>query len=172
MSPSTTGAASAREMKVGTGCGGGSSEAAGGSIRGLYWALMAHLRSILALEAVRQRDSSDGHARSHALRDDRSLGQREIQGGMPMGLRLLRCFMPIAEELYFARAAERLHVDKSPLSRTIKELEEDLGAPLSARATRKHPIDAGRQAIARTRATRIRRTGSSPLPRARGRRRL
>jgi DNA-binding transcriptional LysR family regulator len=59
-----------------------------------------------------------------------------------VGLRHLRSFVVLAEELHFARAAARLYVSQPALSQTIKQLEDATGLRLLERTTRRVELTA------------------------------
>ena len=53
-----------------------------------------------------------------------------------MELRHIRYFIAVAEEQHFSRAAHRIGMEQSPLSRAIRALERDVGVSLLERSTR------------------------------------
>lgn len=61
---------------------------------------------------------------------------------MDYSLRELECFIAVAEELSFTRAAVKLRLAQPPLSRHVRALEEKLGAPLFERAARRVTLTA------------------------------
>jgi LysR family glycine cleavage system transcriptional activator len=90
----------------------------------------------------------------------------------PLGLGSLRAFEAVARRLSFSEAAEELHVTQSAVSRQIKGLEDELGAPLFQRGTRHVELTAHGTALLRVVAPWLDRLDASvrQIRQARGRR--
>ncbi len=65
----------------------------------------------------------------------------------PLSLDHLRSFAAVARRLNFSQAADELHLTQPAISRQIKALEEELGAPLFQRGTRKVEITSDGQTL-------------------------
>lgn len=104
--------------------------------------------------ACRARGTPAGLAHRRCFRRD--IRRRAGSGAPPepmspadrIELRHVRAFLALAQELNFRSAAARLHITEPPLSRTIAQLEDVLGARLFERTSRHCELtDAGQRLV-------------------------
>jgi DNA-binding transcriptional LysR family regulator len=78
-----------------------------------------------------------------------------------MDLRQLRYFIALAEEKHFGRAAKRLSLSQPPLSHAIRQLEEELGAVLFERTSRRVALTPAGTALLREAQAILQRTANA-----------
>ncbi len=66
-----------------------------------------------------------------------------------MRIRQLQCYVVLAEELNFTRAARRLNMSQPPLSTQIQSLEQEVGAELISRSSRRMALTRAGEAFLR-----------------------
>ena len=92
----------------------------------------------------------------------------------PLSVGPIRAFEAVARHLSFSAAAEELHLTQSAISRQIKGLEEELGAPLFSRGTRSVELTGDGHALLRAVAPALERLDATvrQIRTSRGRRRV
>jgi len=75
---------------------------------------------------------------------------KKVRRQRPLQLTHLRTFDAVARRLSFSAAADELHLTQSAISRQVKSLEDDLGAPLFNRGTRHVELSAAGIALRHT----------------------
>jgi len=81
-----------------------------------------------------------------------SLAAHLISSHLPT-IKQLQCFLAVAHELNFRRAAERLSMTQPPLTRQIQSLEDLLGQPLFSRTTHEVTLtESGRALVTKAEA--------------------
>lgn len=65
------------------------------------------------------------------------VSKNNAQEELHMDIRVLQYFLAVAREESITKAAETLHMTQPPLSRQLKDLEEELGKQLLIRGRKK-----------------------------------